>query len=454
MKKKISTRSLVLTSILSALIIAMTVVPFTGYITVGVIEITTLHIVTILAGVLLGWKGGAFVGTVWGLSCIVRCLVAYPVYQPFGFANIFVALIPRTLVGVVSGLVFGKLKQTGLARTPALTIATIAGSLTNTVLVLSAMTVYCRSHGMEGYEAAGVYTVLSSIVASLAGINGIIEIVAAILLVPSVYFAIQPRDLVLGLDLGGSTTKLALVKGTRCLKTMLKKDDETLEEALERFGTAGVKKIAVTGVGASSVKDNIRGIPTYHVEEFRAVTAGIRRGAGCMNCVVANIGTGTSFLRISPLYSKHLGGTGMGGGLLKGLSRALCSSEQPDQFYKLAEQGDLEKVDIVLADISEGTVSNLRPDTTVANLGKLTASSSKEDVALGLYNMIFQSIGVMAAFAAKDTMARKVLVTGTIASFPGAPDILDSVAALHGITFSIPGNAGFITALGAAMELD
>lgn len=454
MKKKISTGDLVLTSILSALIIAMTVVPFTGYITVGVIEITTLHIVTILSGVLLGWKGGGFVGTVWGVSCIVRCLVAFPVYQPFGFANVFVALLPRTMVGVVSGLVFRALRKTRLSRTPSITIATVAGSLTNTVLVLTAMTIYCHNHGLEGYESAGVYTVLSSIVASLAGINGIIEIIAAVILVPAIYYAVQPKELTLGIDFGGSTTKLALVKGNNCLKTMLKRDDETLEEVLDRFGTAGIRKIAVTGVGASAIKSNIRGIPTYQVEEFRAVTAGIRRGAGCRNCVVANIGTGTSFLRISPLYAKHLGGTGMGGGLLKGLSRALCSSEQTNQFYKLAEQGDLSHVDIVLADISEGPVSNLRPDTTVANLGKLTASSSKEDVALGLYNMIFQSIGVMAAFAAKDTMARKVLVTGTIAAFPGAPAILDSVAALHGITFSIPGNAGFITALGAAMDLD
>ena len=454
MNNKLSTRNMVLTAILSALIIVMTVVPYTGYITVGIIEITTLHIVTILAGVLLGWQGGAIVGFVWGASCIVRCLIAYPIYKPFGFANPFVALIPRMLVGIVSGLLFSLLKKTRLARTPSISLAAIAGSLTNTVLVLSAMTVYCRVHGMEGYESAGVYTVLSSIVTTLAGINGIIEIIAAIVLVPAIYFALEPRELILGIDLGGSTTKFALVKGKRCLKTMRKRDDETLGEALDRFGTAGVKKIALTGVGASKMEGNIRGIPTYKVEEFRAVNAGIRRGAGCMNCVVANIGTGTSFMRIAPLFSRHLGGTGVGGGLLKGLCRSLCGTDDLDQFYKLAEKGDLMKVDLVLADISATTVSNLRPDTTVANLGKLTVDSPREDIAAGIYNVIFQSIGVMAAFAAKDTMARKVLVTGTIASFPGAPDILDTVAALHGITFVIPGNAGFITALGAAMELD
>ena len=43
---------MILASILCALVVVMTVVPYTGYISIGgVLEITTLHIVTILAGV-------------------------------------------------------------------------------------------------------------------------------------------------------------------------------------------------------------------------------------------------------------------------------------------------------------------------------------------------------------------------------------------------------------------
>ena len=91
---------MILASILCALVVVMTVVPYTGYISIGgVLEITTLHIVTILAGVLLGWKYGALVGGVWGLTCILRCLIALPIYKPFGFANVFVAFLPRVCVG-------------------------------------------------------------------------------------------------------------------------------------------------------------------------------------------------------------------------------------------------------------------------------------------------------------------------------------------------------------------
>lgn len=112
MKNRKSLRDLILAAVLCALVVVMTVVPYTGYITVGgTLEITTLHIVTILAGVLLGWKYGAVVGAVWGLTCILRCLLAMPWFQPYGFANVFVALFPRVLVGAVSGLVFAALKK-------------------------------------------------------------------------------------------------------------------------------------------------------------------------------------------------------------------------------------------------------------------------------------------------------------------------------------------------------
>ena len=57
-------RSFVLAAMFSALIIVMTVVPMTGYITVGPVEITTLHIVVAIGATILGWKYGALLGLV------------------------------------------------------------------------------------------------------------------------------------------------------------------------------------------------------------------------------------------------------------------------------------------------------------------------------------------------------------------------------------------------------
>ena len=138
--------------------------------------------------------------------------------------------------------------------------------------------------------------------------------------------------------------------------------------------------------------------------------------------------------------------------MLKGLCRALCGTENMQEFYDLANKGDLSRVDLVLKDVTQGNISNLKPETTVANLAKLAPDASREDIALGIYNLVFQSLGVMAAFATKGLLTRKVVMVGTIAQYPGAPAILDTVAQLHKVKFIIPENAGFITAIGAATE--
>ena len=63
-KRKTDTKNLVRAGILSALIIVMTVVPYTGYINYGLVEITTLHIVVAVGAVMLGWQYGAVLGFV------------------------------------------------------------------------------------------------------------------------------------------------------------------------------------------------------------------------------------------------------------------------------------------------------------------------------------------------------------------------------------------------------
>ena len=71
MKKKQKLVYLVMCALFAALIVVMTFTPYLGYITVGIIEITTLHIVVIFGATVLGAKYGAILGGVWGLTCIV-----------------------------------------------------------------------------------------------------------------------------------------------------------------------------------------------------------------------------------------------------------------------------------------------------------------------------------------------------------------------------------------------
>lgn len=440
-KRKTNTRDLVRAGILSALIIVMTVVPYTGYINYGLVEITTLHIVVAVGAVMLGWQYGAVLGFVWGVTCILRALTN-PLWAPF--VNPLISLVPRVLVGIVGGLTAQGLRKLRLRSGVVASLSAAAATLTNTVLVLSALKLF--SAVLTGLPLLG------TIYATLIGVNGSIELVAAILLVPVIVAAISPRELVLGIDIGASTTKFALVKNGKCVKEYRKPDEQSFEDALESFGYAGVKRIAVTGVGSSFIKGNLRGIPTVHQDEFASVSRGATKLSKKLNTLVVSIGTGTSFTRITPVRAWHVGGTGLGGGMLKGLSVRLCGTDDMEELQQLAAKGDLHAIDLQLKDVFEGTLSHLTPSATVANMEKLTEQSGREDIAAGLCNMIFQSIGVMAVFAAKRHLTRTIVMVGTITDWPIAQRSLDEVAALHNVQFIVPDHAAFATAIGAALS--
>lgn len=439
--RKTKTRDLVRTGILSALIIVMTVVPYTGYINYGLVEITTLHIVVAVGAVMLGWQYGAVLGFVWGVTCMLRALTN-PLWAPF--VNPLISLVPRIAVGIVGGLTAQGLRKLRLRSGVVAALSAAAATLTNTVLVLSALKLF--STILTGLPLLG------TIYGTLIGVNGSIELVAAILLVPVIVAAISPRELVLGIDIGASTTKFALVKNGKCVKEYRKPDEQSFEDALESFGYAGVKRIAVTGVGSSFIKEDLRGIPTVHRDEFASVSRGATKLSRRLNTLVVSIGTGTSFTRITPVRAWHVGGTGLGGGMLKGLSARLCGTDNMEELQQLAAKGDLHAIDLQLKDVFEGTLSHLTPSATVANMEKLSEQSMREDIAAGLCNMIFQSIGVMAVFAAKRHLTRTIVMVGTITDWPIAQRSLDEVAALHNVKFIVPDHAAFATAIGAALS--
>ena len=165
---------MVLAGVMAALIIVMASVPFLGYIPLGVINATIIHIPVIIGAILLGPKYGAFLGFVFGMTSIIKntfspnltSFVFSPFYQmgEYGgnFYSVIISLVPRILIGVVSYYVYQGLrkllsghrndtrqetaskgsdmrsgrKSNTLADTIALAAAGVAGAMTNTLLVM------------------------------------------------------------------------------------------------------------------------------------------------------------------------------------------------------------------------------------------------------------------------------------------------------------------------------
>jgi uncharacterized membrane protein len=186
MVKEKSLEKMVLTAMFCAIIIAMTFIPQVGYIVYGGLSITTLHVVVILGAVMLGPVRGTILGLVWGVTCLI-----FAAMNGTADAAIFldprISVIPRILVGHLSAWYYqglksliGKFYHGGkTVEVISATVTGILGTLTNTVLVLTAISLF----GGSGVLKLGM--VLSVIIQTAIALNGIIELVLATILVPA-----------------------------------------------------------------------------------------------------------------------------------------------------------------------------------------------------------------------------------------------------------------------------
>jgi len=273
-------------------------------------------------------------------------------------------------------------------------------------------------------------------------------------------------SVILGVDVGGSTTKIVALhkdpaKGFICMQV------RAGDQLTSLFGAMGnllythdltlndVEKIVLTGVGAARIDRDIHGIPTVKVPEFEAIGRGGLHLAELNKAMVVSMGTGTAFVKAETTadggcIANHVGGSGMGGGTLIGLSSKILDTTDMDAILALAEQGDVTHVDLTIGDISTAEIPNLPAHATAASFGRVRSTATPGDFAIGLIQMVIQNAGVLAAFACRTWELKDVVVTGTLATTPQAQGILDEVAALYGLRFIIPPYAAFSTALGAA----
>ncbi|KRM71622.1 ECF transporter S component [Lacticaseibacillus brantae] len=180
---------LAIRAILTALIMLQAMIPFLGFIPLGITSLTIIHITVIVAAIILGPVDGMFIGLVWGIGTIVRAFTSPSTpLDTLVFTNPIVSVVPRVLVGLVAGALFGWWYKKRGNLYVASVIAAIAGSLTNTVLVLFFMgTLYTNPVASAyGVSASGLMKVLLTIV----GTNGISEMIGAAILTPILVKAI------------------------------------------------------------------------------------------------------------------------------------------------------------------------------------------------------------------------------------------------------------------------
>lgn len=271
----------------------------------------------------------------------------------------------------------------------------------------------------------------------------------------------QKANYIIGIDIGGTITKIAGIGGDGSLSCLQVRATDPLASLYGAFGKFlsqnaihldQIQHIMVTGVGSSALKEAIYGIPTSIVDEFYCTGRGGLYLSDLEEGIIVSMGTGTAFVYATPDKLEHLGGTGIGGGTLVGLSNAVLNVRDIKNLVKLAQKGDLRRVDLAIGDITTNAVSNLPFDATASNFGKLSELATPEDIALGLLNLVYQTVGMLAVFASRGNGGKEVVLTGNLADVPACGPIFELLSTMFDVKFHLPDQAQFATAIGAALS--
>lgn len=201
MKSNMKTKQLVLLALFSAIEIVLMLTPM-GYIPIGPIRATTLHIPVILAGIVLGRNSGAGIGFVFGLTSLIintmQPTATSFVFSPFitigeysgNLASLVIVFIPRIFLGWFSGVMFHGLMCKHCKKNTGIILTAIINTIIHTLSVMGLIYLF---FGQAYAQARGiVYDELMGVILGIIATNGMMEAILAGFLVVAVVKALSP----------------------------------------------------------------------------------------------------------------------------------------------------------------------------------------------------------------------------------------------------------------------
>ena len=271
---------------------------------------------------------------------------------------------------------------------------------------------------------------------------------------------IVTMGIIIGIDVGISTTKIVGLREGKPFAPIRITAADPITSLYGAFGKylhdndlllEEVDHVMLTGVGAAYVKGNVYGVNTSRCDEFIADALGARYESHLDHAIVVSMGTGTSFVMCHGEEYKHIGGIGIGGGTLQGLSRVMLNTSDIKQVSALAMQGNIKNINLLIGDISAQPLPGLPMEATASLFAHAKNDASREDIACGIITMVLQSIGSAAVLAAQGTDCRDMVLIGHLSLLPQCKEIFPALEKLYNVRFHIPKYSQFCTAIGAAL---
>ena len=273
---------------------------------------------------------------------------------------------------------------------------------------------------------------------------------------------------VIGIDVGGSTTKIVGFRAennqSELIAPMFVRAADAVTSVYGAFGKftlennielTSIDRVLMTGVGSSFIDKPLYALDCVKVSEFKSVGLGGLYLSGLNEAIVVSMGTGTAIMHAvrknGRIETEYLGGTGIGGGTLLGLSRRMIGVDTIEHIEQLCEGGNLANIDLRIGDISADKTFQINEDITASNFGKLSDMADQHDLALGIANMVAETIAMLAVFAARNFGIQDIVLTGNLTALAPIVNVFHGVAPNFGVRFVIPEHAQFATVIGAAL---
>ena len=276
---------------------------------------------------------------------------------------------------------------------------------------------------------------------------------------------------VVGIDVGGSTTKIVGFReeaGKHLLiQPLFVRASDAITSIYGAFGKftmqndlalSDISRVMMTGVGSAfQQKPLYEGLDCRTVPEFNSVGLGGLYLSGLDEAIVVSMGTGTAINHAKRTPDgheiKYLGGTGVGGGTLTGLSRKMIGVDTIEHIEQLANEGNLDNVDLRIKDIAQNrSYHGINENLTAANFGKVSDMATNADLALGISNLVAETIAMMSIFAARSYNIKDIVLIGNLTTIEPIRNVFESLGDTFGVHFVIPENAQFGTVIGAALH--
>ena len=215
-----------------------------------------------------------------------------------------------------------------------------------------------------------------------------------------------------------------------------------------------IEKIVVTGTGSSYLSNKYKGIDIVKIDEFDAIAYGGLLLSKKEKGTIVSIGTGTTIIYSDMKEVIRLGGTGLGGGTLVGLGKAILSNIKDknsetirfNDLIDLARIGNRNNVDLLIGDINKDSIGNMTKDITAANFAAIYKKAKPEDYIASTLNMIIENICLLVKALCKD---EEVIYIGTMVSDEYVRENIKIISNYTGNKFTFIDDSEYAIAIGA-----